>query len=104
MISLVSEVMPPGSKIIFLERKPESAKMYERNQAMGKILAQYYDFAKNKGAYTLRMRLAMLTGWTTAQIHTLEDSKANITRVRNALKQLMKTNDIPHLENQKLNH
>ncbi|MCI0515348.1 hypothetical protein L0128_19210 [candidate division KSB1 bacterium] len=50
------------------------------------------------------MRLAMVTGWTTTKIHALEDSKANITRVRNALKQLMKTNDIPHLENQKLNN
>lgn len=65
---------------------------------MGKVLEQYYDFAKKKGAYALRMRLAMMTGWTTVQIHKIEDSKTNIIKVKTALKTLLKSNDIPNFE------
>jgi ribosomal protein L29 len=65
---------------------------------MGKVLEQYYDFAKKKGAYALRMRLAMMTGWTTVQIHKIEDSKNNIAKVKTALKTLLKSNDIPDFE------
>lgn len=63
---------------------------------MGKILEKYYDYAKTKGAYMLRIRLAMHTGWSTAKIRTLEDSKANIEKVRTVLKELLNTNDIPN--------
>jgi len=62
---------------------------------MGKILEQYYDYARKKGAYILRMRLAMLTRWPTLKIHSLEDNQANIKKVREALKELLNTDDIP---------
>lgn len=65
---------------------------------MGKVIEQYYDFAKKKGAYALRMRLAMMTGWTTSQIHKIEDSKVNVNKVKTALKTLLKSNDIPNYE------
>jgi len=65
---------------------------------MGKILEQYYDYAKKKGAYVLRMRLSIKTGWSTAQVRQLVDNKANIKRVRDALKELLNTEDIPNYE------
>ncbi|MCI0513761.1 hypothetical protein L0128_11150 [candidate division KSB1 bacterium] len=65
---------------------------------MGRILEQYYDYAKTKGAYVLRMRLSLRTGWATNQVRTLPDSKANVKKVRDALKELLKTDDIPNFE------
>lgn len=65
---------------------------------MGKVLEQYYDYAKKKGAYVLRMRLSLRTGWSTAQIRKLNDSKANIKKVRDALKELLNTDDIPNFK------
>ena len=62
---------------------------------MGKVLEQYYDYAKKKGAYMLRMQLAMQTGWTTSRVRLLADNAKNIQRVRRALKNLLKTKDIP---------
>ena len=62
---------------------------------MAKILEQYYDYAKQKGAYVLRMRLSIKTGWSTSQVRKLNDSKVNIQKVRSALKQLLNTDDIP---------
>lgn len=65
---------------------------------MGKVLEQYYDYAKKKGAYVLRMRLSIRTGWSTAQIRTVPDSKANIKKVKDALKELLNTEDIPNFD------
>lgn len=65
---------------------------------MGKVLEQYYDYAKKKGAYVLRMRLSLKTGWSTAQIRTLADSKINVKKVRDALSELLNTDDIPNYE------
>lgn len=65
---------------------------------MGKVLEQYYDYAKKKGAYVLRMRLSLRTGWSTAQVRSLNDSKANIKKVRTALRELLGTDDLPTFE------
>ena len=65
---------------------------------MGKVLEQYYDYAKKKGAYVLRMRLSLRTGWSTSQVRDLNDTKANIRKVRDALKELVETDDIPNFE------
>jgi hypothetical protein len=65
---------------------------------MGKVLEQYYDYAKKKGAYVLRMRLSLKTGWSTSQVRTLPDTKVNIKKVRDALKELLNTDDVPNYE------
>jgi len=65
---------------------------------MGKILEQYYDFARKKGAYVLRMRLSIKTGWSTSQVRRLSDSKSNIQKVRNALQELLGTDDVPEFK------
>ena len=65
---------------------------------MAKVLEQYYDYAKKKGAYVLRMRLSLRTGWSTSQVRTLPDSKANVRKVKQALQELLNTNDIPNFE------
>ncbi|MBN1348747.1 hypothetical protein JXJ21_04995 [candidate division KSB1 bacterium] len=65
---------------------------------MGKVLEQYYDYAKNKGAFVLRMRLSLKTGWSTARVRSLTDSKVNIKKVRDALIELLGTKDIPNFE------
>lgn len=65
---------------------------------MGKILEQYYEYAKKKGAYVLRMRLSIKTGWSTNQVRNLNDSKANIQKVRSALQELLNTDDIPEFK------
>lgn len=65
---------------------------------MGKILEQYYDYARKKGAYVLRMRLSIKTGWSTSQVRKLSDTKANIQKVRSALQELLNTNDIPEIK------
>lgn len=62
---------------------------------MGKILEQYYDYAKKRGAYVLRMRLSLKTGWSTQEVRELNDTKANIKKVRDALKSLLGSDDIP---------
>lgn len=65
---------------------------------MGKILEQYYDYAKKKGAYVLRMRLSLKTGMSTSQIRSLPDNKVNIKKVRDALKELLNTEEIPNFD------
>lgn len=65
---------------------------------MGKILEQYYDYAKKKGAYVLRMRLSIKTGWSTNQVRQINDTKANIQKVRSALQELIGTEDIPEFK------
>ena len=65
---------------------------------MGKILEQYYDYAKKKGAYVLRMRLAIKTGWSTSQVRQINDTKSNIQKVRKALQELLGTDDVPEFK------
>ena len=65
---------------------------------MGKILEQYYNYARKKGAYVLRMRLSIKTGWSTSQARKLNDTKANIQKVRSALQELLNPNDIPEFK------
>jgi len=65
---------------------------------MAKVLEQYYDYAKKKGAYVMRMRLSLRTGWSTSQARNLPDSKANIRKVKQALKKLLNSNDIPNFD------
>ena len=62
---------------------------------MGFILKKYHDFAKSYGGIQVLVKIAVKTCITSNNVTTLPDSKENIDKLKNVIRELMPEGPLP---------